>query len=98
MFRQDFQKIFTMCYPNERFAIIEKINNSELVSETIIGKNQDWWLKKHNPDNEIPRNIYLSGDGTLEELYKKYIIKYGSIEWDEFINYTRELQKQKIML
>jgi len=98
MFRQDFQKTYTMVNPNERLIIIEKINNGELESETIIGNKQDWWLKKHNPDNEIPRNIYLLGDGTLEELHKKYIIKYGSIEWDEFINYTRELTKQKIML
>jgi hypothetical protein len=98
MFRQNFQKTFIMVTPNERFNIIEKINNVELVSETIIGNNQDWWLKKHNPDSDIPRNIYLLGNGTIEELHKKYIIKYGSIEWDEFINYTRELIKQNIML
>jgi len=97
MFKQDFQKTFTMVTPNERFIIIEKINNGELVSETISGSSQQWWLKKHNPDCEIPRNIYLLGDGTIEELYKKYIIKYGLIEWDEFIDYTRELQKQKII-
>ena len=47
-----------MCNPNERCIIIDKINNGELESETIVGNKQDWWLKKHNPDNEIPRNIY----------------------------------------
>ena len=95
MFRQDFQKTYTMVTPNDRFTIIEKINSGELVS-IIISK--DLWLKRHNPDNEIPRNIYLLGDGTLEELHKKYIIKYGSIEWSEFINWTREMIKQKLML
>ena len=98
MMKQDFQKTFTMCNPNERFIIIEKIYNGEIQSETIIGNKQDWWLKKHNPDSDIPRNIYLLGDGTIEELHKKYIIKYGTIEWDDFINHTRELIKQNIMV
>ena len=98
MFRQDFRKEYIMVNPCERIDIINKINIGEMVSETTLGKKEGWWIKKHNPDNEIPKNIYLLGKGTIKELHIEYIKKYGNIEWDNFINYTRELIKQKIML
>jgi hypothetical protein len=98
MFQQDFTKIYVMTNPNKKSKIIQQINNRELVSETVVGKKQEWWLKKHNPDNNIPKNIYSLGDGTIKELYDKYIIRYENIEWTEFINFTRELIKQQIML
>lgn len=96
--RQDFNKIYSMTNSNSRYIIIEKINNKELFSNDISGKRLNWWLNKHYPDNEIPKNIYLLGNGTIKELYERYIKKYNYIEWTEFINYTRELIKQTIMI
>jgi len=96
--KQDFQKKYTMTTPTQRFIITQQCNDETIVSETIPGKKQKWWLHKHNPDNEIPKNIYLLGEGTIEELYNMYKTKYGIIVWDEFRNYTRELIKQNIML
>jgi hypothetical protein len=98
MFRQDFIKTYNMINPSERIEIIKKINNGEMISETSNGKKDNWWIDKHNPNNEIPKNIYLLGKGTIQELYEEYIKIYGNIEWSEFINYTRELIKQKIMI
>jgi len=98
MFRQNFTKIYNMINPIERIEIIQKINNGEMVSETVTGKKENWWIDKHNPNNEIPTNIYLLGKGTIKELHTEYIKKYGNIEWSDFINYTRELIKQKIMI
>ena len=87
-----------MIIPDERNKIINKINNYELVSETITGQKYDWWRGYHNPSEEIPRNIYLLGKGTIAQLHNKYLKTYGNIEWDIFINFTRELIKQKIMV
>ena len=98
MFRQDFNKIYNMINPNERNKIVNKINNNELVSETLTGKKYNWWIGYHNPNEEIPNNIYLLGKGTIKHLYDEYIKKYGAIEWNIFINFTRELIKQKIMV
>ena len=98
MFRQDFHKIYNMINPSDRIEIIKKINSEEMVSETIAGKKERWWIDKHNPNNEIPKNIYLLGKGSIQQLYIKYIEIYGNIEWSDFINYTRELIKQKIMI
>lgn len=98
MFRQDFNKIYNMINPIERIQIIKKINNGEITSETVTGKKKRWWTDKHNPDNEIPKNIYLLGKGTIQELHNEYIKNYNYIEWSDFINYTRELIKQKIMI
>jgi len=95
---QDFEKSYKMIGVDERNAIIERIHRKELCSETVTGQQEEWWLKKHHPDNEIPRNIYLLGQGTINELYTKYQITYGLIEWNLFINYTREMIKQKIMV
>lgn len=98
MFRQDFNKEYWMVNPIERIEIIKKINAGEMVSETSTGKKEGWWIDKHNPDNEIPKNIYLLGKGTIQYLHIEYIKKHGNIKWNDFINYTRELIKQTIML
>ena len=98
MFKQDFNKIYYMVNPCERIKIIKKIMDNEIVSETITGKKYNWWKNKHNPINKIPKNIYLLGKGTIQELHIEYIKNYGNIEWSDFINYTRELIKQKIMI
>ena len=98
MFKQDFNKIYYMVNPCERIKIIKKIMDYEIVSETITGKKDNWWKNKHNPNNKIPKNIYLLGKGTIQELHIEYIKNYGNIEWSDFINYTRELIKQKIMI
>lgn len=98
MVRQDFKKTYTMISPNKRYMIIQKINNCEIESKTITGQKQKWWLKKHHPNNEIPRNIYLLGNGTIHQLYIKYINNYGEINEKLFINYTRELISQNIMV
>lgn len=97
MFQQDFNKTYYMVNPTIRNNIIQKINNGEMVSETVRGKKENWWLVKHHPNKEIPKNIYLLGQGTIKEIYDSYLINYGNIEWSEFIDYTRELIKQKIM-
>ena len=94
----DFNKTYNMINASERIVIIQKINDGEMVSETFTGKKESWWINKHNPNNEIPKNIYLLGKGTIEELHNEYIKKFGNIEWSDFINYTRELIKQKIMV
>jgi hypothetical protein len=98
MFRQDFDKTYSMVSPCERRLIIQKINEGLLESETAVGKKQKWWTRKHHPDSEIPKNIYLLGSGTIGELHIEYIKHYGSIEWSEFIDHTRELLKQNIMI
>ena len=64
----------------------------------FTGKKDNWWIDKHNPNNDIPKNIYLLGKGTIQQLHIEYIKNYGHIEWSDFINYTRELIKQKIMI
>lgn len=88
-----------MISPAERYTIAQKCKQEELVSETIPGKKQKWWLNKHNPDNEIPKNIYLLCErDTIKELHDKYTTNCGMIGWTEFINYTRELIKQNIMM
>ena len=97
MFRQDFEITYEMVNPDERNEVIRKINAFEMVSETSTGKRQRWWVGKHNPSNEIPKNIYLLGKGTIQELYDKYVRNYGEMERKVFINYTRELIKQNIM-
>jgi hypothetical protein len=73
MFRQNFNKTYTMILPSERLEIIRKINSGEIVSETIRGRREKWWMEKHHPKNEIPKNIYLLGKGTIQELHTEYI-------------------------
>ena len=87
-----------MIIPSERNEIIKRIICGEMVSETFTGKKKNWWINKHHPNNNIPKNIYLLGKGTIQELHIEYIKNYGNIEWSDFINYTRELIKQKIMI
>jgi len=97
MIRQDFNKTYRMISPIERLEIIIKINKGELISENATGRKCCWWKNKHNPTNDIPKNIYLLGKGTIQELYNEYRKNYDNIEWKNFIDYTRELIKQKIM-
>ena len=100
-FRQNFNKTYKMVTPEERNIISEKCNKQILKSECKSGLRSKWWYKKHNPNNEIPTFIYLLGNGTIKELYQKYKktnYKEYKIEWKEFINYTREMIKQGIML
>jgi hypothetical protein len=98
MFRQNFNKVYIMVNQTERLDIINKIDSGEIVSETCTGKKQCWWIDKHNPNNEIPKKIYLLGKGSIQELHIEYMKKYGHIEWSDFIDHTRELIKQKIMV
>ena len=49
------------------------------MSETITGKKDSWWINKHNPNKEIPKNIYLLGKGTIQQLHIEYIKIYGNI-------------------
>ena len=77
MFRQDFNKIYYMINPSERIEIIKKIMDGEMVSETVTGKKDNWWIDKHNPNNEIPKNIYLLGKGTIQELHIEYITPFN---------------------
>ena len=98
MFSQDFQKTYVMVNQADRMNIIQQIDSGVIVSECATGQKQEWWTKKHYPKNEIPKNIYLLGEGTLRQLYEQYQSRYGIIEWDDFIGYTRELIKQKIMI
>jgi hypothetical protein len=99
MFKHDFTKIYSMVSVNERNLIIDKINSGEITSECTAGIKNKWWENKHHPDKEIPKNIYLLGDGTIQELHRQFREKtMMDIEWSEFINYTRELIKQGIML
>lgn len=95
--KQNFRKTYTSATPVERIRVIQQINNKTLVSECFTGKIMKWWTDKHHPDNEIPKNIYLLGSGTLSQLHNAYLQKHGVIEWSEFINYTRELIKQELL-
>jgi hypothetical protein len=97
---QDSTRKYKMVNPEKRMDITRRIDNGEMVSECKTGKR--WWLSKHHPKREIPQNIYLLGNGTLQDLHQKYIAEYTKendppIEYKVFINYTRELIKQGIM-
>jgi hypothetical protein len=95
--QQDFEKTYIMVSPRERKEIIQKIKNEELVPS---GPGPKTWNAKHHPNNVIPRDIYLLGDGTIQELFDQYnqINIAEPIEWGNFIGYTRELIKQGIMI
>jgi hypothetical protein len=95
MFKHDFTKIYSMVTADERKIIIDNIDTGNLVSECAAGIKNKWWKNKHHPDKDIPKNIYLLGDGTIQELHYRY---RENIAWSEFINYTRELIKQGIMV
>lgn len=89
-----------MVSPKMRNDIINKINSREIYSQTTSGERDNWWLKKHHPEKEIPIKIYLLGEGTKEELLEKYKEKYQvkDIEWGKFLGYMRELIAQQIMV
>ena len=98
--KQDRVSVYRMTRPEVRRIIIQRIDSGDMVSECKSEKK--WWATKHHPKREIPQNIYLLGNGTLQDLHKKYIAEYTKenetpIEYKVFINYTRELIKQGIM-
>jgi hypothetical protein len=89
----------SMVNPTIRLSVIELIDAGELYSETSTGQKEKWWTDKHHPNKEIPKNIYFLGDGSPNQLYDKYVTKFGNvIEKSEFLNYTRGLIKQNILL
>ncbi len=84
--------------PDERNIIINNINTIENYERDITNRQATWWKTKHYPEADIPTKIYLIGSGTFNELYNKYVIKYGNvIDEKEFKNYVRELIYQKIL-
>jgi hypothetical protein len=92
-------KNYSMICPNHRVEIISNINNGQTIGATTkTGLEKIWWLNKHHPDNSIPKNIYLLGNGTVEELFTKYVRTHEHIEWKDFKDYVRELIKQGIMV
>jgi hypothetical protein len=98
MFKHNWNKEYIMVNPSDRLIIANKCNNEEMISETKPGKKQKWWKLKHNPNGVIPTNIYLLGKGTIQQLHNEYNKKYDYIEWSDFIDYTRELIKQGIII
>jgi len=101
-FHQNFIDKHSMIGPNARNEISEKCNLKEMISETKTGQKQDWWSGKHQPDATIPAHIWQIGaslgPSTIPELHAAYIQQYENIVWSDFIDYTRELIKQKIMI
>ena len=89
-----------MVSPKMRNDIIDKINSREIYSQTLSGERDNWWLKKHHPEKDIPMKIYLLGEGTKEELCEKYKEKYNDkdMEWTKLSGYIRELIEQQIMV
>jgi hypothetical protein len=96
-FKQDFTATYHMVAPQQRCDIIKHIDMGNMESECVTGIQQKWWTTKHHPAEIIPTRIYLLGDGTIEELFQRYVAKHSEMEWSDFINYTRELIKQRIM-
>lgn len=99
--RINYEKTFVPVSPDKRNIIINNINTIEDFEVSNTGRSTKKWWKggKHDPENEIPKNIYLLGSGTFDELYNKYVSKYGNqLSKKEFKDYTRELIKQEIMI
>lgn len=110
--------VIYMCSPEQRHEAISLINSNIRDLKKIFplaGANaKDWWklnnnhTKGHHPDDTIPREIYSLGSGTIEELEKLYIYRYGHIHHTEyergqltfgqrkFVDYVREMIKQGI--
>jgi hypothetical protein len=98
MFKQNPNQQREMVPPSVRNEVIERIDAGELESETVTGYRQGWWKNKHHPKQDIPTKIYLLGNGSPEDLYGKYIAEHEYINHGEFLDYTRELIKQGIMI
>ena len=98
--RQDKKKEYKMISNSGRNERIEEIDSGKRKPPTKQGIKERYWEegKKHHPKAEIPTRIYLLGNGTIKELYKRYCNIYGNIDWKSFIGFTRELIKQKIMI
>ena len=91
--------IYNTVTTTERMNVIADINTGNLRSECKSGKINKWWTCKHHPNEEIPKNIYLLGGGmTLKSMHEQYQNEHNtSIEYKEFLDYTRELIKQGIL-
>jgi hypothetical protein len=92
------KKVYVSISQEEINIIIDNINNGLLESSVKTGIKDKWWKNKHNPNNSIPNNIYLLGNGYFDELYRKYNREYGFISKKEFQDYFRELIQQKILI
>ena len=101
-FYQNFINKHSMVGPVVRDEISKKCRLKEMISETTTGKIQNWWANKHQPEEDIPTRIWTigasRGPSTISELHIAYNNRYENIEFSDFINYTRELTKQKIMI
>jgi hypothetical protein len=107
MNRQNFNAnaSYVMSSLEERLVIINRIEDHSFNTNVPTGIKKKWWRKKHHPDKDIPKNIYLMGGGcNLRTLHKRYNDKYVTkqnvtkqINWNTFINFTRELIMQGIM-
>jgi hypothetical protein len=107
MNRQNFKANanYVMSSPEERREIINRIDNKSFDTNVSTGITKEWWRIQHHPDKDIPKNIYLMGGGcNLRTLHKRYNDKYVTkqnvtkqINWNTFINFTRELIMQGIM-
>jgi hypothetical protein len=92
------KKVYVTISQEERKNINYKIDNYLLESSLDTGFKNKWWKNKHNPNNPIPNNIYLLGNGYFDELYRKYNREYGFICKKDFQDYFRELIQQNIII
>ena len=81
----DPKKTYVAVTPQERYIIINKINNGwlphnpdcEVVKSRMYAPPEEWkdgvlTVGKHHPENIIPQRIYLLGDGKPEDIFRKY--------------------------
>jgi hypothetical protein len=95
-YAKDEISIHRMVTPEKRNEIISNINNGKFIE---YNKHTSyWWKNKHHPEQPIPTNLYLLGDGTLCELFERYNMKYDPISKTDFYDYVRELVKQEIIM
>ncbi len=97
----DYTQHFIMVAPCIRKIIITTIDttpNNSLELNITNRETTNYWKTKHHPTKDIPTKIYLLGNGTRDELYDKYKIIHGYLDYNEFTNYLRELIKQKIAI
>lgn len=88
-----------MVRPDVRREIIEQIHDGRMVEKVPKGRQAKWWTTTHEPNEEIPRNIYLLGDGYVDDLEERYARTYGTrLTHREFWNYTREMIQQGIIV
>ena len=92
--------------PIVRQQIIAAIENDTLISPVQKVRKDNHWKTKHHPDQDIPANIYLLGQGTKAELRQRYENKFGPIldannnrsSICQFGDYMRELVQQGLLV